>query len=416
MDKKEVNSVYSKVDDDILLNWDIPIVYKLPKTNDILKTGLDIEVSHNIAYPKFSFGFQHFLHQSMGADKMDAIKQFENKKKVYLVMNSYETEVDNYDKDISSSVKKYFGKNNVVSNRYYELWELLFMFNLVELNRDLVSTHLGTEDGGFIQALINFRDEYGNKTKVKNDKYFSIDSNVNIKNKNIVNSKSFLKSKSNLVTIQIDKKWRYVNTQEQEIMKELLEGIIKLLKAQINGGNSVIQVYETYTTPMFQIVSLLRNIYNEVYMVKPLTCKTYTSNKYIVCMGFTGLNKENIISNLENVLSKLSNKNNIINIYSGYEGTSDFLGQFIKSNTDMSNRQFALFNQMIKFIEKQNYHGDQYKQKNKEQQIANDKWTKIFLPNKGNIDKSLKGVRSWVSKIIDTNDKRAKELVSTMDV
>ena len=77
----------------------------------------------------------------------------------------------------------------------------------------------------------------------------------------------FLKSKSNLVTIQIDKKWRYVNTQEQEIMKELLEGIIKLLKAQINGGNSVIQVYETYTTPMFQIVSLLRNIYNEVDLV-----------------------------------------------------------------------------------------------------------------------------------------------------
>ena len=48
-----------------------PIVLKLENKKDIFDTDKDTNFSYNIDYPKFSLGFQHFIHQSK--DKMQIV-------------------------------------------------------------------------------------------------------------------------------------------------------------------------------------------------------------------------------------------------------------------------------------------------------------------------------------------------------
>ena len=64
------------------------IVYRIPKsTEDIFKYKEEPIFSTSIAYPEFSLGFQHFIHQTIsggyGVDKMNKmIADFKGKKKV----------------------------------------------------------------------------------------------------------------------------------------------------------------------------------------------------------------------------------------------------------------------------------------------------------------------------------------------
>lgn len=87
----------------------------------------EIILNTNIDYPRCSLGFQHFIH----AIKKDTeiLKQFENKKKVYLVMNPFERYIDGYNKSIGDISKTYFdlgkGKTpDILSRGFYKLWEI----------------------------------------------------------------------------------------------------------------------------------------------------------------------------------------------------------------------------------------------------------------------------------------------------
>ena len=70
---------------------------------------------------------------------MNILSEFENKKKVYLVMNEFERYVDNYDKSIGDESKKYFDlkdKPDILSRGFYKLWELMFMFDIVDITKE----------------------------------------------------------------------------------------------------------------------------------------------------------------------------------------------------------------------------------------------------------------------------------------
>jgi hypothetical protein len=155
----------------------VPVVYKLPNINDnILKHKHDPKFSSNIDYPKFSLGFHHYIHQNK--DKMEIIEQFKDKKKVYLVISKFERYVDDYDDSIGNISKIYFNINpkpNILSRAFYKLWELLFMFDLIDLNKNnFRSAHLAEGPGSFIQATMFYRDKFASKGISKNDKYYAI--------------------------------------------------------------------------------------------------------------------------------------------------------------------------------------------------------------------------------------------------
>ena len=104
---------------------------------------------------------------------MEIIKQFKDKKKVYLVVNKFERYIDNYDQNIGSMSANYFGLKNgipdILSRGFYKLWELLFMFDLIHLDqKNFVSAHLAEGPGSFIQATMFFRDKFCKNGNPKN--------------------------------------------------------------------------------------------------------------------------------------------------------------------------------------------------------------------------------------------------------
>lgn len=362
--------------DSSLLNFSAPIIHKLNDIEDIqLSDEPEPFYSSLIAFPKTFYGFQHFSHASQ--DKLEILDQFKGKKQVYLVTNQLETTVENAKNDIDSFAKKYF-KNTPMNNQFYEMWEILCLLNIVPIEeRGYVSLHLGTEDGSFAQAVMYFREQFGKSQNVKNDMHMVVGKSK-LKNSKINELESPSKKGADLITYQYNTNFKYRNTKEQESMQQLVNGLIDVCKFQNKKGNCVLQLYETYTDPMIKLLTLFSSAYGKSYIIKPGVSKSFQPDRYLVLLGFKG-NRKKLIDHLEKIRKGFRNGKFLIDIYPSYKVPSNFKKTVIKMNTDISNRQFISVNKIVTFIENQNFHGDDYKSKNKEQIVANEYWIKTFL-------------------------------------
>jgi hypothetical protein len=133
-------------------------------------------IHHDIDYAKFALGFHHWIHASKS--KTNVFNQYANKKKVYQVVNGYERYIDDYDESIGKVSQKYFengSQPNILSRAFYKLWEMLFMFDLIDISKEnFMSAHLAEGPGSFIQATMFFRDMFCKKGVSKNDRFYAI--------------------------------------------------------------------------------------------------------------------------------------------------------------------------------------------------------------------------------------------------
>ena len=450
-----------------------PICFKLPELSqneDIFKTKVNPTFSKNIDYPKFSYGFHHYIHQNK--DKMELTEQFKNKKKVYYVINEFERNIDEYDKDIGGISKQYFDitnqKPNILSRAFYKLWELLFMFDLIPLDKkDFVSAHLAEGPGSFIQATMFYRDKFTNKGLSKNDKYYGVTLHSEDLKKHVppleekfvkyyskekpvrfVQHKTFPrklarqsnkkdngdltdpktiklfggnfdKKKAYFVTADGGFDWKNENTQEQEAFKLILAQIVTALRIQAKGGNFVCKIFESFTQTTVKFMCILLKFYEEVYAVKPLTSRKSNSEKYLVCrnykFGENDKNKDKNIDILEGVLDDALKKDNIhlVDIFPSYEIPLEFQAAVTKLNTDIANSQLISINEIIDFINKQNFRGEEY-QKRRELQIEAAKfWTNTFFPNK-DFESSRKNIKKSTEDLINLKGRNVNNLLKVL--
>lgn len=397
--------------DSIIIPKYIPETINIPTTiKNILEYEADINVSLNIDYPKFSQGFNHYIHA--GKKKIDIFKEFENKKKIYDVINEFVPYIDNYEESIGDIARKYF-KIEIKSEEFYKMWEILLMFNIIDINNDkFTSGHIG-ESGSFLQTIILYRDMYTKNTK--NDKYYIIQtSENNILNNDLINyykkekpqqiidTNENISIKLDLITTYNDiEKYNNNITNEQEINKILLKELIFVMKMQKKGGVFICKIYETYTITSYKIIVILASLYNKIFFVKPLMSKYHSSEKYIVCIDFKYSDSDNqlknIIKNFSSLLKQLNTTTlHIVDIFTSYEISLDILSHIIQFNNVISNKQFKNINQIIKFINDQNYYGDIYQKKRNLQIESTKYWTDLFL-----FDPKI--YKEQKSKIVDTS-------------
>ena len=420
-------------------------------TNDksIFDSKEEIILNTNIDYPRGSFGFQHFIH----AIKKDTeiLKQFENKKKVYLVINPFERYIDSYDKSIGDLSKKYFdlekGKTpDILSRGFYKLWEILFMFDLIDITKEnFTSAHLAEGPGSFIQSTMFFRDMFCKKGLSKNDKFYAITihpedvkghvpelekkfidfyseekprrffqhvtydkkqtggdptkDNGDLLNPNTLKNfyggaNSTVKDKVDFITADGGFEWVNENIQEQEYFKLLLSQIIFALNMQKKGGSFVCKFFETFTTTSFKFVGILNSLYDKVFMVKPLTSRPSNSEKYAVCIGFKfsdyDAKLKAILKTLDGMHKEMYDMKdlNIVDIFPEYTFSKEFLSKMITLNTEILNKQFKSIGDIITFITSQNYYGDVYQERRDEQIEAADYWTQLFFIQESEFKKS----------------------------
>ncbi len=361
----------------------------------IFDSESNVKLTNNMDYPKCSFGFHHYMH-SLKKDTL-IIKDFENKKKVYLVTNPFELEIDKYENSIKNKIGSELNiKDKIVSDDFYKLWEIMFMFDLFDTS-DISCAHF-LENGSNIQSIINFREKYY-KTKDKHYllKYENFKENkfLNETNKNIsiLNGTDSIKEKVELITIGSSVTYENdnENTIESEYHIPLLKNIINSVKIQKKGGSLVIKVFETYTDVTAKILSILISLYDKVFITKPMTSKPSQTEKYIVCSGFKLSDSSGVLKKLEKI-EEVINRNpklKLSDLFMDYEIDFKLKIRLIKINQLISNLVFKSLGKIVNFINSQDYYGDTYEKYRDEQIDANKFWLDTFLPEAKNF-KELK--------------------------
>lgn len=447
-----------------------PCTYKIPQSKtDIFDHAEKPEFSKDIDYPKFSLGFQHFIHQSK--TKMEITKEFKDKKKVYYIISQFERNVDDYENDINNISRVYFDidpKPNILSRAFYKLWELFFMFDIIDLNEsEFVSAHLAEGPGSFIQATMFYRDKFAKKGLSKNDKYYAVtlhpsegvdhhipkledkfvdyykkekplrfvlhktystqEAGASKKKDNgdLTDPKTmrifggnFTKKKANLITADGGFEWNNENIQEQEAFKLILAQIIMALKIQEKGGNFVCKIYESFTKTTSKCISILTSFYKTINVTKPLMSRASNSEKYIICMDFID-NKDNDkrIKKLDNILDQMNeNKGlSIVDIFPEFQTNDEFKSTLIKLNSCIENRQFIDINRMIVFINKQNFRGDEYTQRRQMQIDATKYWLDTFFPEPKDFENKKSKLMKQTQKLIEDNHKEVESLQKKLE-
>lgn len=373
----------------------------------VYKSDENIKLASIIDYPKCSYGFHHYIH-SLRKD-IEVLKQFENKKKVYLVINKFEIEIDNYDKSIKQETDKFLNIKTdipkIVSLDFYKLWEMYFMFDISDITKESKNLIM-TDDGSIMQSLIHFRQTYSKEYKKDDYHFLKINQDINVQitdiNKNF--SEYYEKNKKISFIVNLKEKYDLIigggniilneNTfiYEQDYFKLLLIQIINGMKNQKKNGSFVIKIFETYTQVMSKIFAILISSYEKVFIVKPYTSKPNLSERFIVCQNFNITDKET--NRLDKLLKTLieNPKLKVIDIFSTYQIEKDLQMRIIELNTILSNQYFMAVGNIVNFVNSQNYYGDIYQKYRDEQINANKYWIDTFLVESKNYKESKRKI------------------------
>jgi 23S rRNA U2552 (ribose-2'-O)-methylase RlmE/FtsJ len=375
-----------------------PIIEKLDVSDEnILKTSLmPINFSSNIDYPKFTYGFQHFLHATK--NKMEIFNDFKSKKKVYLVVNEFEKTIDDYEDSIEINAVAYFGLNdNKISTNLLKLWEILFYIDkgpyiptdFFNFKANISALVIASDPSPFLMALKHYRNvhyptyktdkytgfKFSKDTDSEEDKKFSIH-NVN----NISDIKT--DTQADIIVIDVNHLFEVEsserNLREQLAFPSLVCAISKAISLQKKNGILICKFYETFCKTSVKLISVLANFYKNIYVCKPLISRNIKSERYLLCNGFTENKKDtNIVDQL--CVAVYKNIKYTVDIFPSYILSERFIKSIIDINNKMSNHQYILINKMISFINSQNYFGEIYHNSRDEQIEANKFWINKFL-------------------------------------
>ena len=356
-----------------------PFVFKLPNiildSKTITSDDNNIEISNIKPYPYFTLGFHSFIHRTRNA--MDIIKNLQTKIEFYFVVNPFENNISNYNDDLISSTETYLKSNIKYSNEFQKLWEILFVFDITSNNQTIQI--IGNNE---LEDCIKLFKEKTSKTNSK-DKF--------------VLDKEIKKGNYNLIINNFKKKVIDNNFFEQETYYELLETVISIINNLSANGNTILQLYDTFTISTIKLIYILQSCFEESYIYKPYMSRHSDNEKYIVLKNFK-TPENNVIKGLENAYKNYDNKKYLIDIFTKLIISKDYLNTFKFINIKLINYQQIMINDIVKYIKENNYFGDKY-HIYRDKQIESTKWwisnfyppsVNLYEKNKDELDKLFK--------------------------
>jgi len=273
----------------------------------------------------FAFSYKNIEYQETEEPILPVISNslstylYEIKEKI----NQYETHWDIYKKYTNPyeyihttipSKKKPLSKYKPLSRSYFKMIEILTLFKFKFTENNIQTFHLAEGPGGFIEAILNMRnnpnDRYIGMTLLedKHDKniptwkrthpFLKENKNVFIENGadntgNILSLENFVYCKekygSSMHFITADGGFDFsidFNSQEITIAKLLFAQVCFALCMQAKNGSFVLKMFDCFMKHTIDILYLLSSFYKKVYITKPQTSRYANSEKYIVCSQF----------------------------------------------------------------------------------------------------------------------------------
>lgn len=365
-----------------------PIIVKIRngEKKSIFSEEPNINFSSNVDYPRSEFGFHHFIHASK--NKLEILKKFEGKKKVYLIHNQFEPHIENDPTSIEKITEEKFSINSIHRN-FYKFWEILSIFGLSDNSSSMNIAHLGESTGGFVSAMCAYRDEMAKKSS-KGDKYYvetdeikNIDKSTMDFIKSKITSQKSITDKCDLITSDVNVNVINLNIYEQQALEQILNQIINMTALLKNGGSFVCKFYETFTMTSMKMITILSELFENVYFIKPLISELSDTEKFAVCIGYKSDKKSiNALNLIQKKLNSKSDKMNVTDLFESYQIPRQTLCSAINLNCVVSNYQFKSINGIVNFIKKEIYFGEEFHDKTTEQLECSKYWTQMFYSAK----------------------------------
>jgi len=338
-------------------------VFLLP---ELPKTTLDgIKSTDVIPKPLNSSGYNYYTTQTNDAI-FKLINEPENvNRKFYYIIEKLVSDTPNYENNIETISKKYFGEK--VSNEFLQLWEL---FNTFDLITKTVSTNDKTTEEVF-DKLKKFAD-----VKITKNKKLS----------HLVMLNEIKLNNSFVAELDINKK-----------ITKFIDNLENLDK----HGHFIVKVQELISPPSLSLLYMLSYLFENVYVYRPELSLTFTGEKYIVCTNY--LDKK----------FKFDTKKDFLDlemiIPNDYIFTLNIINRFLMQE------EYIIRNKIRAYINSQNYFGDEYHDALSVQQNNSDKWisSNLMLSAKdykdlqkikqSNLNKSISEFKSFVMSKININ-------------
>jgi 23S rRNA U2552 (ribose-2'-O)-methylase RlmE/FtsJ len=308
------------------LNLDFNIIYKNNKSQaNIVSDANDIIICYSL------YNYLHLLKQTIDEyyEYWDILKK---------ITNPYE-----YIHTIVPNHKCSLCKHKPLSRSFFKMIEIIDTFSFLNEPTNIQSFHLAEGPGGFIEA-------FNYKRNNKQDTYYGmtlISDNVNIpswkkatqllsNNRNIKieygaskNGDLFLKENLIYCYKKYFRTMDYItadggfdfsldfNNQEDMSFKLILSQVFFALIMQKQGGNFILKIFDVFKIKTIEVIYLLCNLYENVFIFKPNTSRCANSEKYIICRNFKNNNKKiisNIIENFDLLINKVDTIYSLFNI------------------------------------------------------------------------------------------------------
>lgn len=287
-------------------------------------------------------------------------------------IDDYRTEWDKVKKCINIYEYIYISQNKTrniskiipISRSFFKLVEITKDLDLLN-NSDIECFCIAEAPGGFIQSLL-MRD---NIKKINAITLISKDNEIPKWNNNIINNDKVklhtginndgdicnLKNtisvindlgKNSIDFVTGDGGFDYssnYNKQELNSVPLIYSEIFLALNVQKKGGSFICKFFDLFIDKTIQLIYLLSKCYDKIYIHKPAISRLSNSEKYIVCIGYKGYNKD-----IVNLL--IHNYNNILNF--NIDVDCNFYDEIIKINKKYIDIQINQINKGIRLIKK----------------------------------------------------------------
>jgi 23S rRNA U2552 (ribose-2'-O)-methylase RlmE/FtsJ len=305
-------------------------------------------------------------------EKIDKYEKSWDKYKKYI--NPYEF-IHTIIPDIKQSIAKY----KPLSRSYYKFLEIAQMLKLLDdYSFDNINTfHLAEGPGGFIEALCHLRknnsDRYIGMTLIddsdtnvpgwkKTQNFLNKNKNVFIdygltKNGDLLDPKNFVyvneKYKNSMDIITGDGGFDFsidFNQQESISFKLIYVQMCYALIMQKHKGHFFLKIFDSFSLNIIQLLYILNNLYEKVYIVKPNTSRYANSERYIVCKYFKLTDSKNLFYPLLNNITQINKYKYITSIYDE-KLNYYFIIKMEEINAVIGQQQIEYINSTIELIE-----------------------------------------------------------------
>jgi hypothetical protein len=259
------------------------------------------------------------------------------------------------------------------SNTFYDFIEIIKSLNIFESfsNKKINTLLFGENSYAIMECMDIIREDYNDNYNYINDfknYYYIINSNdIQKKSIDFLFYDLFIENVSNVVA-----------NHNYNIIIKILHSIFCY---QNTHGICVIKVGDLFYKPIIDLLYILSNSYNNIYIIKPITSDVTNNEKYIVCKDFS-IQDNNIELYRQYLLEFIKTDNALLNdIINNNMNSNDFhLHNIIKNdipnhflnkieelNIIFGNNQLDAYNSMLNLI----------KHKNKDEKIDTIKKTNI---------------------------------------